>query len=88
MPSRDIDSNQLTTQAVSRKFELIQRVTQAAFQGIDSRPTHDSNGSPGIDSDRLMTQAAFQRSDSESAHDSSGSPGIDSNRLMTQAKNI
>ena len=88
MSSRKIHLNQLMTQAMSRRVESIQPITQVAFQGIDPESTHDSGGSPGIDSDRLMTQAAIQGTDSESTHDSSRSPGIDSNRLMTQAKNI
>ena len=67
------------TQTVSWRVESIQLMIQAAFQGIDSESTHDSSGSPDIDSDRLMAQAAFQGFDSESTHDSSGSPGIDSN---------
>ena len=42
---------------------------QAAYKGIQSESTHDSTGSPAIDSDRLMNQAAFQGIDSESTHD-------------------
>ena len=61
---------------------------QVIFQGIDSESTHNSSGSPGIDSDRLKTQVAFRGMDSESTHDSCGPPGIDSNRLMTLAKDI
>ena len=57
MSSREIDSNQLMTQAVSPKAESVQLMTQAALQGMDSESTHDSSGSTGIGSDRLMTQA-------------------------------
>ena len=53
---------------------------QVIFQGIDSESTHNSSGSPGIDSDRLMALTALKEIDSESTHDSSRSPGVDSNR--------
>ena len=51
MSSREIDSNQLMTQAVSWKVESIQLMTQAVFQGTDLESTHVSSGSPDIDSD-------------------------------------
>ena len=57
MSSREIDSNQLMIQAVCRRFESIQLMIKTAFQGIDSESTHDSSGSPDIDSNRLMSQA-------------------------------
>ena len=88
LPSWDIYSNYVMTQAVFRKFESIRLTTQGTFQVIDSESTHASSRSPGIDSDRLKIQADFQGIDSESTHDSSGSPGVDSNRLMTQAKKL
>ena len=84
----EIDLDQFMAQAVYRRVELIQLMTQAAFQGIDSESTHDTSRSPGIDSDRLMTQAVFQEIDSESTHNSSRSPGIESIQLMTQAKKL
>ena len=86
MSPREIDSNQLMTQAVSRRIESIQLMTQAASQGIDSESNHSSSGSPGNNSHRFMTQAAFQGINSESTHDSSGSPGTDSDRLMIKRK--
>ena len=58
------------TQAASRRLESIQLMTQVAFQGIDSEPTHDSSRSPGIHLDQIMTQVAAL--------------GIKSNWLMTQ----
>ena len=56
MSSREIDSNQLMTQAVIRKVESIQLSTQVAFQGLDSESAHDSCGSQGTDSDQLITR--------------------------------
>ena len=47
MSFREIDSNQL--------------MAQAAFRGIGSEATHNSSGSPGIDSDRFMTQKKKKR---------------------------
>ena len=69
-----LDSNQLMTQAVSRRLESIQLMTQATFQELTQNQLMTQVDSPGIDSDWLMTQSA--------------SPFFDSNQLMTQAKNI
>ena len=88
MSSQEIDSNHFMAQAVSRKVESIQLMTQVVFQGSDSEPTNDLSRSSGIDSGRLMTQVAFQGIDSESTHGLSGSAGTDSNQIVTQAKNI
>ena len=64
------------TQAAYRKAEPIQLMTQAAFQGTDSESTHDSSGSPSIDSDRFMTQVTFKEIDLESTHDLSRSQAL------------
>ena len=85
-----MDSNQLITQWLKQNlgFESIQLVTQAALKGIDSESSHDSSGSPSIDSDRLMARAASLVIKSNWLMTQNASPLFDSNPLMTQAKNI
>ena len=77
-----LDSNQLITQAVSRKLESIQLMTQLAFQELTQNQLMAQLDSSGIDSDWLMTQRASpffiqinswlkqKAFDSKSTHDS------------------
>ena len=56
VPCREIDSNQLMTQPVSRRPELIQLMTRATFQELAQNQLMTEVDSPGIDSDQLMTE--------------------------------
>ena len=75
-----LDSNQLMTQAVTRRLESIQLMTQAAFRELTQNQLVTQVDFPGIDSDWLMTSSPFsiqinswlkqKAFDAESTHDS------------------
>ena len=71
---RCLDSNQLMSQAVSRRLKSIELMIQAAFQELTQNQLMTRVDSPGIDSYWHMTQSA--------------SPFLDSDQLMTQAKSV